>query len=66
MRATHIGSKTAIVEIVKAAKLAKVPVRKLAVRIQRFFIQVVSNSSLNSFQISFIVFYCSVFCLEFK
>ena len=46
IKATHIGSETAlsqIVQIVEAAQLARAPVQKLADRISRFFVPAVSN-----------------------
>lgn len=46
IKATHIGSETAlsqIVQIVEAAQLARAPVQKLADRISRFFVPAVSS-----------------------
>lgn len=48
MKATHVGSETAlsqIVQIVEAAQLARAPVQKLADRISKFFVPAVSTSA---------------------
>lgn len=45
VKATHIGSETAlsqIVQLVEAAQLARAPVQKLADKISRFFVPLVS------------------------
>lgn len=48
VKATHVGSETAlsqIVQLVEAAQLARAPVQKLADRISRFFVPTVSYLS---------------------
>lgn len=48
IRATHVGSETAlsqIVQLVEAAQLARAPVQKLADQISRFFVPTVSYHS---------------------
>jgi len=45
IKATHVGSETAlsqIVQLVEAAQLARAPVQKLADKISRYFIPTVS------------------------
>lgn len=49
VKATHVGSETAlsqIVQLVEAAQLARAPVQKLADQISRFFVPTVSLFSL--------------------
>lgn len=46
VKATHVGSKTAlsqIVQLVEAAQLARAPIQKIADRISRFFVPAVTS-----------------------
>lgn len=50
VKATHVGSETAlsqIVQLVEAAQLARAPVQRLADKISRFFVPTVSYLSLS-------------------
>jgi P-type Cu+ transporter len=52
VKATHVGSETAlsqIVQLVEAAQLARAPVQKLADKISRFFVPTVSCLLLSRF-----------------